>query len=163
MSHSGASAGGGGSTGGGVGSGGITGSAPASGTSGTASGSSGEPIDAGTGGIHLTLGGPIRLSALHWTISGPNTYQGSVEFGDAQSTEWVIGGIVEGGGYTLSVVATDTSGDPCQGTSAPFSVEPGTVIYTMITIVCDTSVTDPPDVTTGSVAVEAGVVATASD
>lgn len=123
---------------------------------------SGEPVDAGAGGIDLTVGGPIHLSSLHWSIAGPSTYQGSVEFGDAQSTEWVIGGIVEGAGYTLSVVATDTSGDPCQGTSAPFSVEPGVVIYTMITIVCDTGAADLADVMTGSVAVEAGVIA-ASD
>jgi hypothetical protein len=99
---------------------------------------------------------------LSWTISGPNTYGGSVEFGDAQSVEWVVGGIAAAHGYTLSVVATDSAGDPCHGTSSPFNVVPGTSTYTMITIVCDTGSADPADVTTGSVAIEAGVVA-ASD
>jgi hypothetical protein len=105
----------------------------------------------------------VHLASLDWSISGPATYQGSVEFGAAKSTEWVIGGIADGSGYTLIVTATDTAGDPCRGTSAPFSVEAGKVVYTMITIVCDISVFDAADVTTGSVAVEAGVVAIAPD
>ncbi len=96
------------------------------------------------------------------TISGPNTYQGSVEFGDAQSVEWVVGGILAAHGYTLSVTATDAEGDPCKGTSPMFDVVPGASTYTMITITCDVASPDQADVTTGSVAIEAGVVA-ASD
>jgi hypothetical protein len=96
---------------------------------------------------------------LTWTIAGPNTYQGSVDFGDAGSFEWVVGGILAAHGYRLSVTAKDSAGDPCQGTSAPFDVVPGLSTYTMITITCDTTVSEPADVGTGSVAIEAGVVA----
>jgi hypothetical protein len=157
VSGSGASSGASGSSGASAGSG-ATGGSGASGSSGAVS----EIADAGdgsTGGLHLTIGGPVHLVSLHWTISGPNTYDGSVEFGDAQSVEWVVGGIAAGSGYTLSVTATDSFGDPCDGTSSTFSVDPGIVNYTLLTITCHSSIDgESADVTTGSVAIEAGVV-----
>jgi hypothetical protein len=161
--HSGSN-GGTGQSGGESGANGGTGSSGASGGSGTgatgaSSGTGTAPEDAGTGsGIHLTFSGSIHLTSLQWTISGPNMYQGSVDFGAASSFEWVIGGILDGSGYTLSVVASDAAGDPCQGTSAPFNVEASKVNYIQITVVCDVR-NDMADVSTGSLAVEAGVVA----
>jgi|SRR5580658_531333 hypothetical protein len=167
-SSGGATSGSGASTGGTASTGANSGSTGASGASGSSSssGAGGEAIDAGdsgTGGIVLTIPpGPVHLVSLNWTISGPNTYKGSVEFGDAQSVEWVVGGILAARGYTLSVVGTDAAGDPCRGMSPPFNVVPGISTYTTITITCDTGGPDPADVTTGSVAIEAGIVA-ASD
>jgi hypothetical protein len=139
---------------------GASGNSGATGAASGASGSSDEAADAGdagTGGLHLSIGGPVHLVSLTWTVNGPNTYKGSVEFGDAQSVEWVVGGILAGSGYTLSVTATDAGGDPCDGTSPPFSVEPGTTTYTILTIVCHTTSTDAADVSTGSVAIDASV------
>jgi hypothetical protein len=153
--NSGAESGSGGATG-------SSGSAASSSTDGGAADAS-DAGDAGTGGFVLTIPpGPVHLVFLSWTIAGPHTYQGSVEFGDAQSFEWVVGGILAAHGYTLSVLATDAAGDPCRGTSSPFDVAPGMSTYTMITITCDAASPDPADVTTGSVVVEAGVVS-ASD
>jgi hypothetical protein len=61
-------------------------------------------------------------------------------------------------------LGSDTAGDPCSGTSAPFSVEAGKVNYILLTIVCEVrSGSDMADVTTGSVAVEAGVVTSSSN
>jgi hypothetical protein len=139
--------------------------ASGSGTSGSGDADAGEggTGDGGDGGsgeggsIVLDLGGPVHLVSLQWTISGPHMYEGDVNFGDAQSFEWVIGGIIAGDGYTLSVTATDAGGDPCHGTSSPFSVVAGVVSYATMTIVCTTPTVDPADVTTGSVAIEAGV------
>jgi hypothetical protein len=135
-----------------------SGASATSGASGSSNSETTDAGDAGTGGLHLSIGGSLHLVSLQWTISGPHTYHGSVTFGDAQSFEWVVGGIVAGSGYTLSVTATDASGDPCNGTSQPFSVEPGRTIYTLLTITCHTTVMDPADVATGSVAIDASVV-----
>jgi hypothetical protein len=167
--HDGGPGGGGGSSSGGSGSSGSSGGASGSGTAsgasaGTSSGSGGitDAGDAGdaSGGIHLMLGGSVHLVSLHWTIHGPNSYSGSVTFGDAQSVEWVIGGIAAGIGYTLSVTAVDETGDACNGTSTPFSVQQGIVNYTMLTITCyPMGGGGPADVTTGSVAIDASVVA----
>lgn len=115
--------------------------------------------DSGTGGLQLNLGGNLHLTSLTWTITGPNAYSGSVTIGDAQSIEWVIGGVAAGDGYTLSVTAVDTEGGPCQGTSPPFNVQPGVVDSAMLTITCDSSsAASPAEVTTGSVIVQANVV-----
>jgi hypothetical protein len=151
-----------GSSGGSGSSSGASSGTNASGSSaGASSGSeiadAGDAGDAGTGGLQLSIGGPLHLVSLDWAVTGPNTYKGSVQFGDAQSVEWVVGGILQGSGYTLSVTAKDDAGDPCDGTSAPFSVSPGTTTYTILTIVCHTPSADPADVTTGSVAVDASV------
>jgi hypothetical protein len=155
-----------GSSSAGSGAAGSTGAESGSSTSGNSSSGATEAPDAGdagAGGVVLTIpSGPIHIVSLRWTISGPNTYQGSVEFGDAQSFEWVVGGILAARGYMLSVTATDAQGDPCKGTSSTFNVVPGMSTYTMITITCDVGSDDQADVTTGSVAIEAGVVA-ASD
>lgn len=113
--------------------------------------------DAGAGSVVLSIGG-AHLSWLDWAINGPNTYTGAVTFGDAQSVEWIIGGIEQGVGYTVTVTAADTSGDPCTGTSTPFDVEPGQISSTTLTIDC--ALPQAPDVTTGSVAIDASVVVT---
>jgi len=115
--------------------------------------------DAATGTLQLTLGGSAHIASLDWTINGPNTYSGSVTIGDAQSVEWIIGGVRAGDGYTLSVTATDTDGDPCQGTSGTFNVQAGIVSTATLTITCGASTSaSPADVTTGSVVVQANVI-----
>jgi len=73
--------------------------------------------DGGSGALVLNLSG-AHLTSLDWAINGPNTYTGAVTIGDAQSIEWIIGGIVAGDGYTITVTATDTSGDPCTNLAA---------------------------------------------
>jgi len=138
----------------------ATGSAEASGADAAGGGDSQAGAgggDGGSGAVELSLSGG-HLTWLDWAINGPNAYTGLVTIGDAESIEWLIGGIEEGAGYTLTITATDTSGEPCTGTSPPFAVEAGQISSTTLTIVCDSPPSDIPDVTTGSVVVDASVV-----
>jgi hypothetical protein len=99
--------------------------------------------------------------SLNWTISnGTNTYSNVDNFGDAQSAEFVAGGILAGCGYTLTVTGTDTNNDPCTGTVGPFCVLPSVVNYESLNVTCLAPSDSPPNaaiIDTGSVAVEAGV------
>jgi hypothetical protein len=116
----------------------------------------------GTGsvGMHLTIGPGLNLYALNWSITnGTNSYSGSVQIGDAQSIEFVAGGILAGGGYTVTLTGTDSAGDFCQGVSATFSVAASATSFAGVVITCtqDTDATTPANVNTGSVHVDAGV------
>jgi hypothetical protein len=113
-----------------------------------------------TVGVMLNLP-PGFFVFLDWTITGPGgTYSGSTQFGAAQSIEFVVGGILAGSGYTITLTGTDPSGDPCTGTSAPFAVAPGGTAVAGVTIECldGDGGARPANVTTGNVAVEAGVL-----
>src|SRR5260370_5885785 len=116
----------------------------------------------GTGsvGMHLTIGPGINLYALNWTVTnGTNSYSGTVQIGDAQSIEFVAGGILAGSGYTVTLTGTDSAGDFCQGVSAAFSVAASATSFTGVLITCtqDTDATTAANVNTGSVHVDAGV------
>jgi hypothetical protein len=110
--------------------------------------------------MHLDIGPGTSVTSVDWTITnGVNTYSGEALIGDAQSVEFAAGGILAGSGYTVTLTATDSQGDPCSGASAPFSVSAGAVTQVVLAVVC----TAPPDgsiaadVTTGPVEVDAGV------
>jgi hypothetical protein len=109
--------------------------------------------------MQLDIGPGTAVTSVDWTIAnGVNTYSGEALIGDAQSAEFAAGGILAGSGYTVTLTATDSQGDPCTGASAPFSVSAGAVTQTVLVVVC----TAPPDgsiaadVTTGPVEVDAG-------
>jgi hypothetical protein len=142
--------------GGAAGDGGGTG--PPRGGDGGATGPDGSsPGDGGSIGVGFDEP-PGFFSSLVWTVTGPNTYSGSVDFGPAQSVEFVVGGIDQGDGYALTLSGIDVYGDPCAGTSAPFAVTPGIVVAIGMTVTCTRSGDGgPANVTTGSVSVDAGV------
>jgi hypothetical protein len=142
---------------------------------GTATVSSGSPArvgvvgsngrDTGTVGGHLSLGTGVSLTSLEWAITnGGNPYTGTVDIGDAQAVEWVAGGILQGTGYTLTVSGSDTEGDPCSGTTMPFTVLAGETVQVVLAVTClvpgDSAVAG--DVTTGSAEVDASVTLTTS-
>lgn len=76
--------------------------------------------------------------------------------------ELVIGGIAVGSGYTATMAGVDRFGEPCSGTSSPFSVSPGEVSGAGITLTCSEWTADamenPAPVMTGSVGLDAGIV-----
>jgi hypothetical protein len=113
----------------------------------------------GTVGLSLTIAQGVNVTSINWSISGPDSYSGTANFGDAQSAEFVIGGIAAGTGYTVTLSGTDSNNDPCSGMSGTFSVAAGATTYVLESVTClePTDATISPDVTTGSVAVEAGV------
>jgi len=115
----------------------------------------------GVGQVHMNLDipGGTSITSFTWTITnGTNTYSGTDPIGDAQSAEFVAGGILAGSGYTVTITGTDSNSDPCIGTSSAFTVNAGNVTQVVLGVVC----TVPPDgstsadVGTGSVEVDAG-------
>jgi hypothetical protein len=116
----------------------------------------------GSVGLAVMTNAGTTVTALNWSISGPNAYSGNVSCGDAQSFEFVLGGITAANGYTITLSGTDSQNDPCSGTSAQFNVVAGEVTYAMVSVTClePTDATLNADVTTGSLAVEAGVAET---
>jgi hypothetical protein len=131
--------------------------------SGSGAGSNGGSGDGGDGGSSvgvIIMITPGFFAYLDWSISGPaGMYSGRASFGAAQSIEFVVGGIQEGDGYLLTLQGTDPSGDPCIGTSSPFSVAAGGTTGVAVTIECFTGDGGPlpANIMTGNVAVDAGV------
>ncbi len=126
----------------------------------TGSGHPGLGGDTGAVGATLTIGTQVTLASLGWTISGPNSYSGVEPIGDAQSVEFVAGGIAAGSGYTISVFGVDSEGDPCAGSSNPFGVVAGQITNVALLVTCTvpTDASLNADIQTGSFAVDAGVI-----
>lgn len=122
-------------------------------------------VDTGTVTGALNIAQGIDVTSLSWKISngtGPGPYSGTANIGDGGSAEWVAGGIQAGSGYTIAISGTDSQNDPCSGTSAAFAVIAGQVVYEQVSVIClePTDAQAPADVSTGSVAIEAGVATT---
>jgi hypothetical protein len=120
----------------------------------------------GTVAVRLTVD-PVKgvqLLSLGYTISGPGlpTYTGTDSIGPAQAVGFVVGGIQPGSPYTVTLSGADTAGDPCTGTSGPFTVTAGmqTGVSLLVTCTVPTDASLPADVNTGGVGVDASVVLT---
>jgi hypothetical protein len=116
----------------------------------------------GGSGVGVTFNEPPGFFvSLDWVISGPSGYySGTVYFGDAHSIEFVVGGIVAGSGYTMTLAGNDRYGDPCSGTSAPFDVVAGQITGAGLLLRCTApgDAAEPADVTMGSVGLDAGII-----
>ncbi len=133
---------------------------------GVVGGSSGQG-DTGTVGATLTIGPGVNVTALNWSIgNGGIPFVGTVNIGDAQSAEFVAGGITKGSGYTVTISGTDSNGGTCSGTSGSFTVNAGALVQVGLAVTCaDVTINDAAvaaDVTTGSVGVTATVTLDAS-
>jgi hypothetical protein len=121
----------------------------------------GESAFEGGSGVGVSISAPAAFfTSLDWTISGPGgLYSGTVFFGDAQSLEFVVGGIQMGSDYTLTLNGTDRYGDECSGTSAPFEVSTGAVTGAGVVIVCPHAgdASETAVVRAGSVSADASV------
>jgi hypothetical protein len=113
----------------------------------------------GSVGLHLQIGNGVVLQNLSYNITGPQSFSGTVPIGDAQSIEFVVGGLPAGGPYTIVITGTDSNGDPCTGTSATFSIIAGQTSSTVVTITCTepADASNAADVSTGNVAIDASV------
>jgi hypothetical protein len=126
----------------------------------------GERGNVGSVGMHLTIGNNLHVNSLNWTITnGTNSYTGVINITDdagneAQSIEFVAGGIQAGTGYTITLYGSDSNGDPCTGTSATVSVVAGTTSTASLVITCTvpTDASLATSVDSGNIAVDAGVV-----
>lgn len=114
------------------------------------------------GSIHAALTiADGSLYSLNYTCTGPAVIpSGTVNFNDAQSVEWVLGGIPAGTGYQCTLSGTDTNGDPCAGTTSSFPIIAGAVTGATVVVTCNvpTDASTLADVNTGSVGFDASVV-----
>jgi hypothetical protein len=149
------------------------------GSTGAGPGSNGGPGntgivgETGTGsvGMHLNLAPGVTLTTVHWVITGGPSgnpgYSGDVAIGDAGSLEFIAGGILAGSGYVLTITGTDSSGDPCTGTSSSFTIVAGAVTQTFLQVTCTAPGAEggvvASTVNTGSVEIDAGVVYVVGD
>jgi hypothetical protein len=103
-------------------------------------GSGGLSSPTGSVGLSLLIGPQVTLTMCQWSIAnGTNYYAGFVNLGDSPISgpiSFVEPAIQNGTGYVLTVSATDSNGDPCSGTSSPFSVTAGIVNSVMLQITC---------------------------
>jgi hypothetical protein len=133
---------------------------------GTASVSTAGDQTTGQAGFALSLPGGVTITSVTYTITGPTNVPATVvQIGDAQSIEFVVGGLTAGAGYTITLTATDSNGDQCTGTGT-FSITAGAVTNVAVVLSCfvamDASIVTA-DVNTGSVAVDASVVFVVQD
>jgi hypothetical protein len=119
----------------------------------------GQSGDTGSIKSALTVTGG-SLYSLSYTCSGPSVVPpGTVNFNDAQSIEWVLGGLVAGTGYTCALTGTDSAGDLCTGTTSSFNIIPGQVSGATVLVTCNvaTDASTLADVNQGSVGIDAGL------
>jgi hypothetical protein len=86
--------------------------------------------------MRLTLPTGEALSSIHYVVTGPTNTSGDVPIGNAQSIEFVVGGLSAGSGYTVTLTAIDSAGDRCASASAPFSIVAGTTTQAQVNLVC---------------------------
>jgi hypothetical protein len=118
--------------------------------------------------MRLTIGNGVHVNSLTWSVSnGSNAYTGTVQITDdagheAQSVEFVQGGVQAGSGYTVTLSGADSNGDPCSGSSMPFAVAAGatTPVVVMVTCTVPTDASLAATVDSGNIAVDAGVLLT---
>jgi hypothetical protein len=117
----------------------------------------------GTGRISaaLTLPDATKITSVTYTVTGPTTTSGTIPIGTAQSVEFVVGGLLAGSGYSITMTATDSAGDLCSGTASGFTIVAGAITNVSVNMTCP-HVSDAgvvADVGTGSLAVDgSGVV-----
>jgi hypothetical protein len=93
---------------------------------------------AGAGSVALVLsGGAGVVNSFSYSITGPNTYSGTINVANSSTVSSLIGGIAAGSGYTLSVTGTSTDGKTsCAGGSTSFMVAAGATTSVSVAIDC---------------------------
>jgi hypothetical protein len=106
-------------------------------------------------GLDLTLPAGITINSVAYTLSGPTPVTGSVPLSNSSAIRFQVGGLTAGN-YNLALTATDTSGDPCSGSSS-FAVTAGSTTGVSLAMTCIVNTVTVAPVGMGSVSVEAGV------
>jgi hypothetical protein len=76
----------------------------------------------GTVGLAVSAPGGITVNEVSYVITGPTSESGTVDVSGANNAiSFVVGGLAQGSGYTITLSATDTQGDLC--TSVPISFD----------------------------------------
>ena len=111
-----------------------------SGAPGQSAGQAGDSNRSGTISAALQLGPGITLSSVSYTITNPTlpgftTITNSVDVSNSQGIGFTLA-LPAGGGYELSLSATDSNGDACAGGPASFSITAGQPTAVGLTLEC---------------------------
>jgi Ice-binding-like len=120
-------------------------SASTPGTSGTpgASGAvstghdSSKANNTGSIGLAFSIPDSITIVTISYTVTGPTNVSGTVDVSQAMSSvEFVVGPLLAGPGYTITLTGTDTAGDTCASVPTPFSIAVGLTTQAIVDLVC---------------------------
>jgi hypothetical protein len=115
----------------------VVGIAAMAGCDSTPNGTGSGSTVAGAGSIDVVIQGGIVLNSFSYSISGPNSYTGSINVANSSTVSAVIGGIAAGSGYSLTLTGTSAdSMTSCSGTSAAFTVTAGVQTSVPVSIEC---------------------------
>lgn len=108
--------------------------------------------------LRLQVAPGVSIDQIDWTISNPTLLAadrtGTVDVSQSATIQFVVGGLPAGGGYTITLRATTSTGVGCVG-SALFTVAPGATASVMAGLVCGATSVDAGG--NGSVAVSTPV------
>jgi hypothetical protein len=112
--------------------------ATAIGCESTSNGVPGAPsTTAGAGSVALLLTGGGVVNTFSYSITGPNSYSGSINVANSATISATIGGIVAANGYSLTLSGTTADGQTnCTGTSVSFNVTAGMTTSVAVAIDC---------------------------
>jgi hypothetical protein len=95
------------------------------------------PGRTGSVGLALTVPGGITINQVSYVITGPTPGSSTVDVSAANSVaSFVVGGLSVGAGYAITLSATDTAGDPCSSSPAPFSISFEQTTQVSLSLVC---------------------------
>ncbi len=93
----------------------------------------------GTVGLSLQVAAGLSISQVNWTIHNPSLLAadmtGTVDVSQSQTIQFVVGGLPAGGGYTVTLSATTSTGLSCGGSSA-FSITASSTSNVTANVVC---------------------------
>lgn len=97
------------------------------------------PGDVATGSVKLAFSvpGSVVINEVSYAISGPTNVSNTVDVSQAQSSiEFVVGPLLAGSSYAITLSATDTAGDLCTSPATPFAVTTGVTTQLGVALVC---------------------------
>jgi hypothetical protein len=101
----------------------------------------GTPAGDDTGSVKLALQAApgITVNSFAYSITGPKSYNGTIDTSNSSTVSTLIGGVSVGTGYSLTLTGTSTDGQTsCSGSSAPFNVSAHATTNVMVAIDCHT-------------------------
>ena len=93
--------------------------------------------DEAAGSVALVLASGGSVNTFAYSITGPNSYSGSINVASSSTVSAVIGNIAAATGYSLTLTGTSVDGKTsCAGTSAPFNVVAAATTSVAVAIDC---------------------------
>jgi hypothetical protein len=107
------------------------------GCGGTSNNATASTDDAGSVTLALQIAPGITVNTFAYSITGPQSYSGSINVAGSSTVSAVIGSVAVGSGYSLTLTGTSTDSlTTCTGTSAAFNVAAHATTTVSVSIDC---------------------------